>query len=147
MGKPKPKPDANSITRAVVTWLNTHGYVAWRQNNGGVFDSTAALKRVKRNLRGGGLTDGQMHGIVKSAMDKSWRPNGGIRGVPDVIGFRRCDGRWIGVEVKAGNDRLRPEQRDFLKALHRAGAEWYIARTSAQFIRDWCERNGATCPI
>lgn len=63
------------------------------------------------------------------------------RGVPDILGFRRSDGKFIGVEVKAGADRPRPEQTKFLNELKAAGGLAFIAYDFARFQASF-ERRG-----
>ncbi|MGI4822643.1 MAG: VRR-NUC domain-containing protein [Janthinobacterium lividum] len=55
------------------------------------------------------------------------------RGVPDIIGFRLADAVFIGVEVKAGRDQLRPEQIQFLNELKAASGLAFVAYDFAQF--------------
>ena len=40
---------------------------------------------------------------------------------------------FIGVEVKAGRDQLRPDQKQFLDELKAAGGLAFVARSFAQF--------------
>ena len=61
--------------------------------------------------------------------------------MPDILGFRRSDGRFIGVEVKAGTDRPRPEQTEFLNELKAAGGLAFIAYDYAGFVQSF-ERRG-----
>ena len=143
---PKPKQDANAVTNAVVKWLNLNGYRAWRQNNTGVFDPTAAKRQIRKCVESG-LRGKQLAGSCSRAIDKAWRKNTGVLGLPDVIGVNLKTGRWIGVEVKVGTDKLRPEQKHFLQMLRDAGAEWYIARDSEGFINNWCHVNQKASPF
>ncbi len=99
-------PTADEITAAILAYLDHHGYCAWRQPNRGEYDPTTGKWRRHPNAR---------------------------RGVPDIIGFRRRDGIFIGVEVKAGSDRLRPEQKQFLDQLKAAGGLPFIAHSFEEF--------------
>jgi hypothetical protein len=45
----------------------------------------------------------------------------GRRGVPDVIGFNRATGVYVGCEVKTVTDRLSNDQKIFLSLLSLAG--------------------------
>ncbi|MBC7447437.1 MAG: VRR-NUC domain-containing protein [Hymenobacteraceae bacterium] len=99
-------PTAAEITRAILAYLTAHGYCAWRQPNRGEYDPTTGKWRPHPNAR---------------------------RGVPDIIGFRRSDAVFIGVEVKAGSDRLRPEQQHFLDQLKAAGGLPFIVRSFEEF--------------
>ena len=99
-------PTADEITAAILAYLDAHGYEAWRQPNRGEYDPTTGKWRPHPNAR---------------------------RGVPDIIGFRRRDATFIGVEVKAGSDRLRPEQTQFLDQLKAAGGLPFIAHSFEEF--------------
>ena len=139
-------PTANELTNAVVKFLGLHGYMVWRQNNTGVFDPTAALGKMRPALRGG-LTPKQREGMCKRAMQKSFRNNPGINGLPDVIGFHRKTGVWIAAEIKAGKDKLRPEQKHFLETLHKSGGECYVVRSTEQFVNEWCAYHRQPSPF
>lgn len=64
----------------------------------------------------------------------------GHRGVPDIIGFRKRDGLFIGIEVKAGRDQLRPEQKQFLDELKAAGGLAFVAHNFTQFQESFARR-------
>lgn len=53
--------------------------------------------------------------------------------MPDIIGFRLADGVFVGVEVKAGRDTLRDDQKQFLNELKQAGGVAFVAYDFAQF--------------
>ena len=105
---------AADITGAILAFLTHHGYTVWRQNNTGIYDVAKARWRVNPQ---------------------------GRRGVPDIIGFRNCDGLFIGVEVKAGRDQLRDDQKQFLNELKAAGGLAFVAHSFAQFHQSF-ERRG-----
>ena len=104
------------VTAALLFWeqmtvmhlafLTHYGYTVWRQNTTGIYDAAKARWRVNPQ---------------------------GRRGVPDIIGFRNRDGVFIGVEVKAGRDQLRDDQRAFLTELKQAGGLAFVAHDFAQF--------------
>ena len=107
-------PTADEITAAILAFLHQQGYEAWRQPNEGRYDPER----------------------------QQWYPHPNARrGVPDIIGFRRSDGLFIGVEVKAGSDRVRPEQTVFLDQLHAANKLAFIAHSFEQFRASF-ERRG-----
>ena len=89
-----------------LAFLTHHGYTVWRQNTTGIYDAAKARWRVNPQ---------------------------GRRGVPDIIGFRNADGVFIGVEVKAGCDQLRDDQRTFLNELRAANGLAFVAHDFAQF--------------
>ena len=97
---------AADITGAILAFLTHHGYTVWRQNTTGIYDAAKARWRVNPQSR---------------------------RGVSDIIGFRNADGVFIGVEVKAGRDTLRDEQRKFLNELKQANGLAFVAYDFAQF--------------
>ena len=97
---------AADITGAILAFLTHHGYTVWRQNTTGIYDAAKARWRVNPQAR---------------------------RGVPDIIGFRNRDGLFIGVEIKAGRDQLRDDQRTFLNELRAANGLAFVAHDFAQF--------------
>lgn len=62
-------------------------------------------------------------------------------GVPDIIGYRKSDARFIGVEVKAGKDRLSQHQIDFLDELKVHGGLPFVAYSYEGFVQSF-ERRG-----
>ena len=94
--KVKPKPaTANQITTAAINWLCFNGFNAWRNNNGAVYDPKKQCFRKSKNHK---------------------------LGVPDIIGYEKGTGRALYIEVKAGRDSLRPEQKSFLSEAEKGGA-------------------------
>jgi len=67
-----------------LSYLTLQGFALWRQNTSGIYDQKTGRYRFNPQ---------------------------GRRGVPNIIGFRKRDGVFIGVEVKAGCDQLRPKQK------------------------------------
>lgn len=89
------KTGANSLTESVLKALNYSGkYVAWRNNNGAVYDVKKAVFR-------------------KNPIHKL--------GVPDILAFRKADAVFVGIEVKYGKDKLSQEQTIFLSDLKKSG--------------------------
>ena len=107
-------PTAGETTSAILTYLTLQGFAVWRQNTTGIYD--AKVGRYRSNPQG-------------------------RRGVPDIIGFRKSDGVFIGVEVKAGRDQLRPEQKHFLDELKAAGGLAFVAHSFDQFRESFEQRN------
>jgi len=99
-------PTAGEITSAILTYLTLQGFAVWRQNTAGIYDQKTGRYRLNPQSR---------------------------KGVPDIIGFRKSDGVFIGVEVKAGRDQLRPEQKQFLDELKAAGGLAFVAHSFDQF--------------
>ena len=106
--------EAEQMTADIITYLDAHGFSAWGQPNRGEYDPKTGKWRPYPNAR---------------------------RGVADILGFRRTDGRFLGVEVKAGTDRPRPEQTVFLNELKAAGGLAFIAYDYAGFVQSF-ERRG-----
>ena len=84
----------NDTTQAILFYLNYHGFKAWRTNTVGIYDQKRGVYRKNASL---------------------------LKGVPDIIGFRRSDARFIGVEIKTGRDDLSGHQGAFLDELVQAG--------------------------
>lgn len=99
---------AQRITRSILAYLDAHGYEAWSQPNRGEYNPNTGRWRPHPNSR---------------------------RGVADIIGYRRADGKFLGVEVKAGRDTLRPEQITFLNQFKAAGGLPFVAHTPASWPR------------
>lgn len=59
----------------------------------------------------------------------------GWKGCPDVLGQLK-DGRLLGVEVKAKDGRLRPEQSLFLERIRQAGGVGFMARDCRDVLRE-----------
>lgn len=100
-----------------LTFLTLHGYTVWRQNTIGIYDAAKACWRVNPQSR---------------------------CGVLGVIGFRTRNGVFIGVEVKAGRDQLRDDQRTFLTELKAANGLAFVAHDFAQFQLSF-ESRGLHC--
>jgi hypothetical protein len=115
----RPLTEAEQITADILGYLDAHGYEAWGQPNRGEYDPTTGKWRPHPNSR---------------------------RGVPDILGFRRADGKFLGVEVKAGTDRPRPEQTKFLNKLKASGGLAFIAYSYAGFVQSF-ERRGLHLPM
>ena len=104
---------AEQITGAILGYLDAHGFSAWAQPNRGEYDPKTGRWRPHPNAR---------------------------RGIPDILGFRRRDGKFLGVEVKAGTDRVRPDQTKFLNELKAAGGLAFIAYDFAGFVQSFEQR-------
>jgi hypothetical protein len=97
---------ANALTRAVLDCLSLHGVIAWRNATTGVYDQAR----------------------------QRFRTFTGRKGVSDILGVLPATpghpgGRLLAVEVKAGRDRLRPEQRAFMDDVNRMGGKAIVARS------------------
>ena len=92
---------ANALTQQVIKVLTLRGWCVWRQNNGAVYDP------VKKVFRAGHT----------------------LKGVPDVIGFHRQLGTFIGCEIKVGSDKPSFEQELFLSTLNKSGGIGLVVRS------------------
>ena len=72
---------AGEITSAILAFLTAQGFTVWRQNTTGIYDPKTARWRINPQ---------------------------GRRGVPDIIGFRQSDARFIAVEGTQDESRPRP---------------------------------------
>ena len=105
--------NTNNTTRAIIEHLNFHGFKVWRNNNNAVY----------------------------SVKQKTFRKNPTtLLGVPDIIGYRKSDGKAIFVEVKTGPDKLSPHQINFLDEAERSSCLVFIAKTYDQFVHDFEDR-------
>ena len=109
----RPLTEAEQMTADILTYLDAHGFSAWGQPNRGEYDPKTGKWRPYSNAR---------------------------RGVADILGVLRTDGRFLGVEVKAGTDRPRPEQTQFLNELQAAGGLAFIAYSFAGFVQSFQRR-------
>lgn len=100
------KETANQITRNVLRIANfKNRCVAYRINNVGVWDEKKGIHRK-------GNTE---------------------KGLPDIVMI--YEGRYIGIEVKAGSDRLSEDQKKRRFEIERAGGVYFECRSTDDFIR------------
>lgn len=92
---------ANALTKHALRILDLKGFHVWRQNNAGVYDPGK----------------------------KVFRANSATPGISDIIGFHRQTGQFIACEIKAGKDRLSPEQTIFLERVKRCGGISMVVRS------------------
>jgi hypothetical protein len=97
----------NDLTKTIVHYLNLNGFECWRQNTTGLYDPTKGIFR-------------------KNPRQKV--------GIPDIIGYRKLDGRFIGVEIKTGPDTLSLPQQIFLRELRQAGGIALVAGSLDEFL-------------
>ena len=109
----KPKGEsANRITANILRVINSKpGCVAYRINNVGVWD---AEKKIHRK----GNTE---------------------KGLPDIVAV--IAGRFAGIEVKAGKDKLSPDQLHRKFEIERAGGLYFEARSTDDFLK-WFDNLG-----
>lgn len=128
--------NANQLTKLILANLNSSGYVAWRNNVMGVFDSKqAATKLSGKTLSFAG---------IKAILSKCYRKSHERKGVSDVIGFHKATGRMIAIEVKFGKDQLSTEQKYFLQQVNKAGGIGIVAKTYEGFIIELTDKENGT---
>lgn len=59
----------------------------------------------------------------------------GFKGVSDLIGFRRSDGKFVAIEVKNEKGKPTKEQLNFIRVVSEAGGLAGIARTADEARR------------
>lgn len=96
---------ANKLTAQVIKKLTEAGIFHWKQNTMPVWDP-------KLNSGYG-----------------AYRSHGGMKGVPDIICI--INGQFVGIEVKAGKDRISSDQLLFKKRCERNGGKYLVARSVA----------------
>ena len=93
---------ANKLQKKVLDTLIKNGVFAWRQNNMPVYDPKL------HNGYGG------------------YRTHQGLKGVPDIIAI--INGRFVGIEIKAGRDRMSADQLLFKKRCERHGGLYFVVK-------------------
>lgn len=113
--KQKKKSLTNETTQRILTFLFHAGVFAWRENV------------LPIPLPGG----------------RGFRP-GSKSGKPDIVGILPAlwgssmyQGRFLGVEIKTGRDRLRPEQEGFHTQARKLGAVILVVKDFNDFIKQW----------
>ena len=107
--------NTNGLTIAIVRHLKYDGFDVWRNNTVGIYDAQKKIYRANPHTR---------------------------KGIPDIIGFRKCDGKFIGIEIKTGSDKLSSEQASFISDLQAAGGIGMVVKT----IDDFLERKHELLP-
>lgn len=82
---------ANKLTNSVLDYLNSTGFMAWRNNTMGVYD----------------------------AKKQCYRRFNGLRGVGDILGIHKATGTFLSVEIKAGKDKLSVYQKKFIEDIEK----------------------------
>lgn len=108
--------ETNDTTRQILNFLFTTGTFCWRQN-------VAPIPI----LRGGKVIGFR---------------SGGKSGLPDIVGIFSAQwplfaGKFLGVEIKTGRDRLRPEQEGFHASARSVGAVILVVKDFADFQVQW----------
>ena len=100
----KKQSPANQLTDECIRHIKSLGGCSWRISAGGQFDTKQGR----------------------------WRPGGQKRGLPDVIGILP-DGRFIGIEVEVGRDRVSEYQELRRSEIISSNGHYLIARNLEKF--------------
>lgn len=103
----KKQSPSNQLTDDVIRYLKSIGGIGYRINVQGQWDSQL----------------------------QKWRPSGMKRGLPDCIGLLP-NGRFIGVEIKIGRDKMSEFQEMRRKEIINLNGLYIIARNLEDFITD-----------
>lgn len=126
------KVNQNYLIARVVKFLNENGYVAWRQENNGRIDEQQTAVHMLKLFEAFKVTNYTVEkkiALIKEALRKFYkRVPCSRKGVTDVIGWDVMTARWIIVEVKCGNDIIRPEQKEFMDELRESGGSVWVCR-------------------
>lgn len=93
------KLSTSELTKAAILTCHKLNIFAWRNNTMGVRSESGAYRPV------GGIYGGA--------------------GSPDIIGILP-NGRFLGIEIKAGTDRLRPMQKTFQERIKLSGGKYLV---------------------
>lgn len=140
------KANQNLVIAQVVKFLNENGYVAFRHENNGRIDKAALVEQLLKLFDALGLvnyTVEQKAKLFSAAIDKCYRPvPSSMRGVSDVVGFDAVRGTWISVEVKVGNDVMRPDQDVFAGLVRKTeSGEFWLCREINSFKQGWLRKH------
>lgn len=139
------KANQNLVIAQVVKFLNEQGYVAFRVENNGRIDKQALITQLLKLFEALSMvnySNERKAQLFGDAIDKCYRPvPGAMKGVSDVVGFHAVRGTWISVEVKVGNDQMRPEQDVFAaKVRQTREGEFWLCRDINSFKQGWLRK-------
>lgn len=106
--RPKPKVstnDANSLTKAIVQWIDLSGGWATRISTEGRYIESLG-KRIPSSVKKG---TADIHAVWK--------------------------GMHLSIEVKVGKDKQSDEQKEIQRAIEKAGGHYFIAKTFEHFYQ------------
>ena len=145
----------SDVAWKIIAFMSQNGYYVWRQNNAAVFDRAEFVSKVhsfqclefdyllEKSLLMG-VSERQ---IMIEEHKKKWKrtldslaancykpvPNG-IKGVPNLIGFRLSDGKFVGIEIKINKDKMSEHQTAFAQKLETATGIFYLAEGYNPFL-------------
>ena len=109
---------ANSLTKAIVKWINLNGYQAERISTSGRWVDNSKV-----------VTD--VLGNQKKIGSGKYIKGSGTKGSADISATIK--GKSIKIEVKIGKDRQSEAQVEYQKAIERAGGIYFIAKDFTSF--------------
>jgi len=109
MSKAISKPTSNETTVLILDFLLQKHILAWRHN-------TLPVP------------------IVREGIHIGYRPAVKV-GLPDIMGIIPPSGRFLGIEIKTGKDRLRPEQKAFLLQAIACGGLCFVVKDYEDFVK------------
>ena len=109
---------ANSLTKAIVKWINLNGYQAERISTSGRWVDNSKV-----------VTD--VLGNQKKIGSGKYIKGSGTKGSADISATIK--GKSIKIEVKIGKDRQSESQIEYQKAIERAGGIYFIAKDFTSF--------------
>ncbi len=115
------------LTNAIIGYLNNTGWFVWRSNTVGIFDIkifAQKLKALQSVTSSGALT----------AAKASYRKTHDLKGAPDILGYHKQTGLFIGVEVKFGKDTMSDDQNSFKYYADKSKAVYIVAKSLADVI-------------
>ena len=109
---------ANSLTKAIVKWINLNGYQAERISTSGRWVDNSKV-----------VTD--VLGNQKKIGNGKYIKGSGTKGSADISATIK--GKSIKIEVKIGKDRQSEVQIEYQKSIERAGGIYFIAKDFTSF--------------
>lgn len=109
---------ANSLTKAIVKWINLNGYQAERISTSGRWVDNSKV-----------VTD--VLGNQKKIGSGKYIKGSGTKGSADISATIK--GKSIKIEVKIGKDKQSEAQIEYQKAIERAGGIYFIAKDFTSF--------------
>ncbi len=110
------------LTNAIIDYLNNTGWFVWRNNTLGVFDAKLFRANIKKGLD------------IEKALKTSYRKTHDLKGAPDILGYHKQTGLFIGVEVKFGKDTMSDDQNSFKYYADKSKAVYIVAKSLADVI-------------
>ena len=124
----------SDVAWKIIAFMSQNGFYVWRQSNHSVFDVDKFVSNASKykshafhcfinNNVGKSLSELQELLLeaekkwgkdCKSIAAQCYKPvPNGIKGVPDIIGFRLSDGKFVGIEIKINKDKMSDDQTKF----------------------------------